>query len=99
MILRFITLAVVILTGALDSLSANARTEQWFKKSVVTVTDLSEVPGVVLEPGTYVLKAEEGASSPRTVVQLLNQDESQVLASFMAVPDHRQRPDYDTIVT
>jgi len=97
MLLRCITLAVFVLTGA-HSFSSNASTEQWFKKSAFTITESSELPGIVLEAGTYVLKAEEGSSSPRTVVQLFNQDETQLLATFMAVPDHRQRPDYNTVV-
>src|SRR5262245_34670420 len=99
MLLRFITFAIAIAWGASDSVGCNEFPGQWFKKSIITLTDLSEVPGMVLEPGTYVLKAEEGPSSPRTVVELLNQDESQVLATFTAVPDHRQRPDYQTVIT
>src|SRR5262245_8855688 len=99
MILRCITLTVFIVTGAVNSFSTNASAEQWFKKSSFTITESSELPGVVLEAGTYVLKAEEGSSSPRTVVQLFNQDETQLLATFMAVPDHRQRPDFDTVVS
>src|SRR5262245_16656222 len=98
MIFRCITLAVFVVTGAAHSFSSNASAEQWFKKSSFTITESSELPGVVLEPGTYVLKAEEGSSSPRTPVQLFNQDETQLLATFMAVPDHRQRPDYNTVV-
>src|SRR5438270_13669301 len=54
---------------------------------------------MVLEPGTYVLKAEETYSSPRTSVQLLNRDESQLLTTFIAVPDNRQRPDSDAVIT
>jgi len=72
---------------------------QWFKKSVITLTDMSEVPGMVIEPGVYILKADETSGSDRLEVQLLNKDESQILTKFMAVPDHRQRPEGDTIVT
>jgi hypothetical protein len=84
---------------AATSLTPDTSATQWFKKSVVTLTDMSEVPGMVLEPGTYVFRADESNSNQRTIVELLNQDETQVLASFVAVPDHRQRPEMDTIVT
>lgn len=99
MVLHSIRLAVLITLCTFNSLQANSDTEQWFKKSTITITDLSEVPGMVLEPGTYVLKAEESPGSTKFVIQLLNQDESQILTSFVAVPDHRQRPDYDTVIT
>jgi hypothetical protein len=92
MLLRSVTFAVLLSLW-------NPHTEQWFKKSVITIKDLSEVPGMVLEPGTYVLKAEESPSATRAVVQLLNQDESQVLTSFIAVPDHRQRPEPESVIT
>jgi hypothetical protein len=98
MIPRFIILAVFIALSASNALSADMGAAQWFKKSVVTIDDLSEVPGIVLEPGTYILKAEEGSGNPRMTVQLLNKDETQVLGTFTAVPDHRQRPDYDTVI-
>jgi len=74
-------------------------TEQWFKKSVITLTDISEVPGMVIEPGTYVLKADEQSTLSRTTIELLNQDETQTLVTFVAIADHRQRPDYDTLFT
>jgi hypothetical protein len=99
MTLRSILLAVLIATGTSTTLSANPGTEQWFKKSVITLTDISEVPGMVVEPGTYVLKADEQSSFSRTTIELLNQDETQTLATFVAVADHRQRPNYDTLFT
>ncbi len=92
-------LAIFMVLLTASSLSANPATEQWSKKSVITLTDLSEVPGMVIEPGTYVLKADETAGNERTTLLLLNQDESQVLTSFIAIPDHRQRPDLDTVIT
>ena len=98
MVPRFI-LAVFIALSASNALSADLSETQWFKKSVVTIDDMSEVPGIVLEPGTYVLKAEEGSGNPCLIVQLLNKDETQVLGTFSAVADHRQRPDFDSVVT
>jgi hypothetical protein len=99
MVLRSIRLAILVTLSTFSSLQANESTTQWFKKSVITLTDPSEVPGMVIQPGTYVLKSEEGPGNGRTIIQLLNQDESQILTSFVAVPDHRPRPDYDTVIT
>jgi hypothetical protein len=99
MIPRFIILALFITVSASNAVSTDTGGAQWFKKSVVTIDDLSEVPGIVLEPGTYLFKAEEGSGNPRLTVQLLNKDETQVLGTFTAVPDHRQRPDFDTVLS
>jgi hypothetical protein len=51
-----------------------------------------EFPGLVLEPGVYVVSLRESGAK-RSVVQILSEDETQVLASLVAVPDHRMRPE------
>jgi hypothetical protein len=99
MALQRITLALFLAVGASNSFQANPAPEQWSRKSIITLTDRSEVPGLVLEPGTYVLRADEAYSAIRTTIQVLNADESQVLATFIAVPDHERNPDYDTAFT
>jgi hypothetical protein len=97
MTLRSTFLALFFAAGTSSTLTAASPAEQWFKKSVITLTDLSEVPGMVVEPGTYVLKADEQSAFSRTTIELLNQDETLTLTTFVAVADHRQRPDYDTV--
>src|SRR5262249_47995164 len=54
---------------------------------------------MVLEPGTYVLKADDTLNNSRTTVKLMNKDESQVLATFIGVPDNRLRQDPDAVLT
>ena len=87
-----ISLAVLLSFLLVFTAPAHAQYE-WAKKSVITLNDLCEVPGMVLEPGTYVLKTDDNLSNSRAVIQLLNKDESQILTTFIAVPDHRMRPD------
>jgi hypothetical protein len=65
---------------------------EWNKKSTLDTDDRVEFPGVVLEPGIYVIRLRE-TGDRRSFVELLNQDETQVLATLVAVPDHRVRPD------
>ena len=89
MALRGTTLAVFIAFVFASSIPAQAQYDSWSKKSVITLTDMSEVPGMVLEPGTYVLKADDTLNNSRTTVKLMNKDESQVLATFIGVPDNR----------
>jgi hypothetical protein len=63
---------------------------EWAKKSLLTTDRPVEVPGMVLEPGVYVVKLQS-STEKRSVVQILTQDESRLLASVVAVPDHRMR--------
>jgi len=65
---------------------------EWNKKSTLNTEDRVELPGVVLEPGVYVVRLRE-AGDRRSFVELLNHDETQLLATLVAVPDHRVRPD------
>jgi hypothetical protein len=67
---------------------------EWSKKSIFSTDHQVEFPGIVLEAGVYTVKLRE-SDEKRSSVQILNQDETQVLASLLAVPDHRMRPDDD----
>jgi hypothetical protein len=64
----------------------------WNKKSTLSTDRPVEFPGIVLEPGTYVIKLVETSES-LSKIQILNQDESQVLGAVVAVQDHRVRPE------
>lgn len=89
--MRFIT-TMLCLAVALSAFSPNAYSDEWNKKSTLTVDNPVELPGVVLEPGTYVVKLQENTGR-RCIVQVLNADETQVLARLVAIPDHRMRPE------
>src|SRR5207253_8289103 len=65
---------------------------EWNKKSTFSTERQVEFPGVVLEPGVYIIRLRESGEH-RSSVEVLNRDETQILASLVAVPDHRQRPD------
>jgi len=64
----------------------------WNKKSTLSTDQQVEFPGLVLEPGVYVVVLREGGDK-RSTVEIYNQTETQVLATIVAVPDHRLRPD------
>src|SRR5215475_3470694 len=77
---------------AATSLFQDATPYQWNKKSTLTAEAPVEFPGIVLEPGVYVVRLKDSGER-RSSVQITNQDESQVLATLVAIPDHRLRPD------
>jgi hypothetical protein len=70
------------------TLVPGARASQWDKKTIVTFTEAIEIPGQVLEPGTYVFKLFD-SSSNRNIVQVWNEDEDHLLATILAIADEQ----------
>ena len=75
-----------------------ARADEYNKKTVVTFNGPVEIPGKVLPAGTYVFKLFDSASD-RHIVQIWNKDESQLIATVLAIPDYRLDPPNDPIIT
>jgi hypothetical protein len=73
-----------------------ARADNWDKKTIVTFSDAVEIPGQVLPAGTYVFKLANSVSD-RHIVQIWNGDETQILATILAVPINRLDPPDETI--
>jgi len=77
---------------ALHSPLQESYSTEWNKKSILNTDRRVEFPGVVLEPGTYTIRLKESREK-RSIVEIRNQDETQILATVLAIPDHRQRTD------
>jgi hypothetical protein len=84
--------ALLLAAMALTSVFQDTQSYEWNKKSTLTAEGPVEFPGIVLDPGVYVVKLKESGDK-RSVVEILNTDESKVLASVVAIPDHRMKPD------
>jgi len=103
-ILRTVTTAVfgLALMGAVFSPVANA--DEWNRKTVMTFSGPVEIPGVhlkgwgVLPAGTYVFKILD-SQSDRHIVQIFNQDETQIYATILAIPNYRLTATGKTVVT
>jgi hypothetical protein len=80
-----IALFAVLLCG---TLVPGARASEWDKKTIVTFSDAVEIPGQVLQAGTYVFKLLDSASN-RNIVQVWNEEEDQLLATILAISDER----------
>jgi hypothetical protein len=74
-----------------------AQADQWNKKTVITVNEPMRIPGLTLQPGKYVLKLAD-SSANRHIVQVFNEDESQILATILAIPNERLEPTGDTVL-
>ena len=78
-----------------------ARADDWNRKTVITFSGPVEVPGVGqhnLPAGTYVFKILD-SQSDRHIVQIFNQDETQVLTTILAIPNYRLKTTDKTTIT
>jgi hypothetical protein len=69
--------------------------DQWNKKTIVTVNEPIIAGNKVLQPGTYVWKLLDSAST-RHIVQIFNEDGSKLETTVMAIPNYRLKPTGDT---
>lgn len=94
--LKFAFLALLATGGAL--FAPAARADDWDKLTVMTFNEPVEIPGKVLQAGTYVFKLLDSPSD-RNVVQIFTEDQKQLVATIMAIPDYRDEPAGKTIMT
>jgi hypothetical protein len=76
-----------------SSLFAN----EYDQATKLTFNEAVEVPGQVLAAGTYWFALMDG-SSDRNIVQIWNEDRSQLMATIFTVADYRFQPTGDTVV-
>jgi hypothetical protein len=77
---------------------SGARTDDYNKRTIITVNEPFEIPGMVLPAGKYVLKLMN-LMGDRNVVQIFNEQESHVYATILAVPSYRMDPTGKTEIT
>jgi hypothetical protein len=74
------------------TLVPGVRASESDKRTIVTFSDSVEIPGQVLEPGTYVFKLLDSPSN-RNIVQVWNGDEDQLLATIQTISDYKPHVD------
>lgn len=94
--LKFAFLALFAAGAAL--FAPAARADEWNKLTVMTFNEPVEIPGKVLPAGTYVFKLLD-SQSDRNIVQIFTEDQKQLVATIMAIPDYRDEPAGKTILT
>ncbi|HEY6930404.1 MAG TPA: LPXTG cell wall anchor domain-containing protein [Thermoanaerobaculia bacterium] len=75
-------LGVILLLGT----SPLAADEAW--RTPLTISEPTEIPGMVLEPGNYIVQVVN-TKQTRYVVQFLSGDGSRNITTVMAVPNYR----------
>ena len=87
----------LLLTGMLGlalaggMLAPQARADEWDQKMVLTVDRAVQIENIVLQPGQYVVKLVD-SQSDRHIVQIFNDNETQLLGTVLAIPDYRVTP-------
>jgi len=79
----------------------SAKADEWNRKTIVTFSAPVEVPGVgqhVLPAGTYVFKLMD-SNANRHIVQIFNQDETQLLTTVLAMASFRHNVKDDQVIT
>ena len=70
--------------------SQNTQAGQWHQQLTLTFGNPVEIPGHVLEPGTYLFEVGIGDSSQyENIVRVYNQSHSHLYGMFLTIPDRR----------
>jgi hypothetical protein len=72
--------------------------DEWNQRTNFTFNEPVEVPGHVLNPGTYVFKLAN-TQGDRDVVQIYTKNMKSMVGTFLTVPDYRLRTPSKTIMT
>jgi hypothetical protein len=96
---RVITIATATVLTVLVALTLNVGAQQpdTRDRTIMTFSSAVELPGMRLEPGTYVFRMADTAS--RNVIQVLDQEEKNQLGQWLFVPAERPEVTGDTVVT
>ncbi|MEP6963228.1 MAG: hypothetical protein ABI995_14195, partial [Acidobacteriota bacterium] len=74
------------------------KADEFDKKTTITVNQSILVPGKTLPPGKYVMKLAN-VTANRHVVQIFNEDQSQLQATILAFNNYRLNPTDKTVLT
>jgi len=96
---RVIAIATATVLALLVALTLNVAAQQPDTKdrTIMTFSSAVELPGMRLEPGTYVFRLADSAS--RNVIQVLDKDEKDVMGQWLFVSAERPEVTGDTVVT
>jgi hypothetical protein len=93
-----ITIIGLACAAVFSAILPQAKADQWNQKTTFTFSGPVEIPGQVLNAGTYVFKLLD-SQSDRNVVQVFDKREKHCFGTFLAVPDYRLKPAGKPIIT
>lgn len=95
---RTMAIATATVMALLFAVTTNGAAQQFdtHDRTFLTFSKAVELPGMRLEPGTYLFKLADTAT--RNVVQVMSQDEKQMLGQWFFAPAQRQDVTDDNVV-
>jgi hypothetical protein len=76
---------------------ATVNADETDKKTRITVNETILIPGRELPPGKYVIKLDRSASN-RNIVRIFNDEENQIQATIIAIPNYRVNTTDNTVL-
>jgi hypothetical protein len=70
-------------------LAPAAMADQWNKRTKITINEPIQVPGKVLQPGTYVMRLATDSYVNRHIIHIFNEREDQLQTTILAIPNYR----------
>jgi hypothetical protein len=86
---KILALAVYVVLCSV-ALMPTIQADTWNKKTVLTVNEPLQLPTVLLQPGTYVLKLMD-SQSDRHIVQVFDKNDQHLITTILAIPNYRLR--------
>jgi hypothetical protein len=96
--MKNIKVIALVCIGVLGAALPHAKADEWNQKTIFTFSGPVEIPGQVLDPGTYVFKLVD-SQSDRNIVQVFNRKENHLYGTFLTIPDYRLKPTGKTMIT
>jgi len=76
-----------------------AKADEWNQETDVSINEPLEIPGGrVLPAGNYVFRLADN-DSDRNIVQIFNQDKTQLITTILGIPAYRPEPTSDSAIT
>jgi hypothetical protein len=82
----------------LGAMLSPAKADQGDQKTIFTFSDPVEVPGRVLDAGTYVFTVMD-VQGDRDIVQVSNKRGDKLYGTFLTIPDYRAKPTGKPVIT
>ncbi len=93
-----VRIILFVCIGVLGAMLVQAKADEWNQKTVFTFNEPVEIPGQVLDRGTYTFKLMDSMAD-RDVVGVYNKDETHCYGMFLVIPDERLKPTAKPIIT
>jgi hypothetical protein len=79
------------------AVSRTAKADAWNQATKLTFSGPVEVPGLALPAGTYWFTLAD-SDPDRNIVQIWNEDRTQLLTTILAIPDYRLQASGKTVI-